>query len=261
MKTAVQFTVERMISERQSLDKIEEFIDEQPLDAETKAALALLSWACYGLGIEPRHIGPVVLVEMSDEHAATLWIPPAPPSPAAPWARSTEQLKPHRTNQPPPKGGPVQMEVLTEVPRTGTKLRFDSDRHFDRPTGDSVIRVQGQSTDGAQVIDAGYVECSSDEARLIALLIREVADPSPETKDRLAQEVQAMHSARLSGRDARQIAEVASREWWTAIRAASPLLGTEREAGGIATRLAERFERASATMATPFATNGESERD
>lgn len=137
------------------------------------------------------------------------------------------------------------MEVLTEVPQTGTKLRFDIDREIERPTGDSVMRVQGQSQDGGNLFDAAYVETNPEEADLVAIVLRETWAPSPETQDQIAQEVQATFGSRLSGRDAAQIAEIATQAQWRAVQQKLGL-GDPNKVKKTAQKLAEQFERASA---------------
>ncbi|HWF25918.1 MAG TPA: hypothetical protein VG275_10745 [Solirubrobacteraceae bacterium] len=136
------------------------------------------------------------------------------------------------------------MEVTTEVPQTGTRLMIDADRDFDTPSGDSVLRVRGERRDGAQVLDAAYVEVDGQEAQAIAQALRQIRQPTPELHDEIAREVQAAFGARLGARDASQIAQIVSRAWWQHL---GVHLGTEQqEREQRLQRLAERFERASA---------------
>jgi hypothetical protein len=93
----------------------------------------------------------------------------------------------------------VTVELTVDNPQTGTKLRLESDRRLERPQGDSVMRVQALGQDGGQVFDAAYVECDAQEADLIATLLHEAQYQSPQTQDRIAQEVQASFASRLSG--------------------------------------------------------------
>lgn len=152
-------------------------------------------------------------------------------------------------------------EVMTEVPESGTKLRIDADRSFERPTGDSVLRIWGQTPDGAQVLDAAYVECNAKEADLIGHVLRQGATPAPSTVDTIAQEVLATFGSKLSGRDAHQIATIAAKAQWLA--AANRLgISGEQEAERTVNELAERFERASAKAQTPpFMGGGNGETD
>lgn len=150
------------------------------------------------------------------------------------------------------------MELLTQVPETGTKLRIDSDRQFDRPHGDSVLRVQGSSADGgANVFDAAYVELNDQEAVLVGHLLRQTLQPSPKTQDMLAQEIQAAFSSQLSARDAAQIAAIVSRAWWNAAQAQIGI-GEEPETKRLVGKLAERFDRTAAKRREPaWSANGD----
>lgn len=138
-------------------------------------------------------------------------------------------------------------EMLVEDQKTGTKLRLDSDRQWQHPQGDSVMRVQSQTKDGGQ-FDTAYVECDPQEADLIAILLHEVTYPSPQTLDTIAQEVHAAFSSKLSGRDAAQIAQIVGRQWWQAIQ---PLLGAGGETEKAMKGLEERFTRAAAKSREP----------
>lgn len=155
------------------------------------------------------------------------------------------------------------MEVLTDSP-SGTHLRIDSDRQFDTPTGDSVLRVQGER-DGGQVFDAAYVEVGAQEANVIAKALRILQKPHPELQDEITQEIQATYSSRLSGRDAHQIAEVcglAQRTWIARLVGGDP-----QSQEKTMERLAERFERAAAKRSgipgnyTPPGNGGEKKKD
>jgi hypothetical protein len=136
------------------------------------------------------------------------------------------------------------MEVLTEVPQTGTRLRIDADRQFEGHAGDSIMRVQGQGRDGSQVFDATYVETSAEEAKVIGALLRALRQPPQELSDEISQEVQATFGARLGGRDAHQISQIVSRVWW---QNAQRLLGSQDDREQQLEHLAERFERAAAS--------------
>lgn len=142
------------------------------------------------------------------------------------------------------------MEVTTELPRSGTKLSIDADREFDGgQTGDSVLRVKGQSPDGSQTIfDASYVEVDSNEAAVVGAVLRMLRKPDADTTDQISQEILGAFGAKLGGRDAHQIAEIAHRAWRT------QNFGTdwpEEERSQRMEKLAERFERASAQRRTP----------
>lgn len=150
------------------------------------------------------------------------------------------------------------MEVQTEVPQTGTRLRIDNDRQFDRPTGDSVIRVQAQSPDGGQVSDVTLVEVSGQESNLISFVLRQVQNPTQKTQELLATEVQAAFPSRLLGRDANQIAQLVARTHWLAVQQQAGI-GDENQAEKAIQQLAERFERAAAKSRTPYGTNGSQE--
>jgi hypothetical protein len=154
------------------------------------------------------------------------------------------------------------MEVITEVPNTGTKLRIDADREFDRQTGDAVLRIFGQSPEGEQVLDAAYVEVNTREADLLADALREARTPMPYTNDALTQEIQAAFSSKLSARDAAQIAQIAHRTRWQGI--VGRWAGNEADAERTINELAERFERASAKADTPatggYTGNGETDK-
>lgn len=145
--------------------------------------------------------------------------------------------------------------VTTEVPETGTRLHIDADRPFDRHAGDGVLRVAGYSPDGSPVFDAAYAELDQEEAQLLAWLCRNAMAPTPETRDRYAQEVQATFSSKLSGRDAHQVADIIARAQWDALQ---EQMGIASQAGNLAVaqRLAERFERTAAAIAVPAAGTG-----
>jgi len=135
------------------------------------------------------------------------------------------------------------MEVMTEVPQTGTKLRIDADRQFEGQAGDSVLRVQGQSRDGSQVFDAIYVETNADEAQVVGTLLRALRQPPQELSDEISQEVQATFGSKLGGRDAHQISQIVTRAWR---QHALQLLGAQPEREQRLEQIAERFERAAA---------------
>jgi hypothetical protein len=136
------------------------------------------------------------------------------------------------------------MEVTTEVPQTGTRLLIDADRDFDRPSGDSVLRVRGERKDGGHVLDAAYVEVDGQEAQAVSQALRQIRQPTPELHDEIAREVQAAFGARLGARDAAQIAQIVSRTWWQHL---GVHLGTDQqEREHRLQQLAERFERAAA---------------
>jgi hypothetical protein len=106
------------------------------------------------------------------------------------------------------------MEVLTQVPSTGTKLRIDADREFEGQPGDSVLRVQGQTPDGGQTIfDAAYVEMDATEAGVTAKVLRLLRKPDPAVTDEIAQDMLAAFGSKLTARDAHQIAEICARSW------------------------------------------------
>lgn len=150
------------------------------------------------------------------------------------------------------------MEVTTQVPQTGTKLRFDSDRQFEGQSGDSVLRVQGQRPDGGQVFDAAYVEIDPKEADATARLLRQIVAPDQSLQDRIAQEVQATFSSKLSGRDGQQIAHIVSLALQQQV---SQWLGgsTTEQSRQKIERLAERLERAAGNRSNPSASYGSSQ--
>lgn len=138
------------------------------------------------------------------------------------------------------------MQLTTQDPQTGTKVRIEADRGFDNQgDGDSVLRILGLREDGSQTFDAEYVEVDPREADGIARLLRHVRQPTQELQDRVAQEIQAMYSARLSARDAQQIAQVTVQ---ATQRQISQWMGysSPEQASKKIERLAERFERAAA---------------
>jgi len=147
------------------------------------------------------------------------------------------------------------VELTVDNPQTGTKLHLESDRQLERQQGDSVMRVQAQAQDGGQVFDAAYVECDAQEADLIATLLRETQNQSPQTQDTIAQEVQAAFASKLSGRDAAQIAQIVARSRRQAIRTQLGV-GDEAEAEQIVNKLAERFGRAASKRREPSSGNG-----
>lgn len=146
------------------------------------------------------------------------------------------------------------MEVTTQVPQTGTKLRIDADRQFEGQAGDSVLRVQGQSPDGGQVFDAAYVEVDAQEAQAIGMLVRNLRQPTPELQDAIAQDVLAPFTAKLSGKDAAQIAHIVTKAWWDQL---ASYLGPQGEREQRIERLAERFDRAAAKRKQPFGASTE----
>jgi len=135
------------------------------------------------------------------------------------------------------------VELTVDNPQTGTKLHLESDRQLERQQGDSVMRIQAQARDGGQVFDAAYVECDAQEAELIATLLHNTQYQSPQTQDRIAQEVQATFASKLSGRDAAQIAQIVARSWRQSVQTQVGI-GDEAEAEQMINRLAERFSRA-----------------
>jgi hypothetical protein len=143
------------------------------------------------------------------------------------------------------------VEVQTQVPQSGTKLRIQNDRQFDQQSGDSVLRVSGQSQDGSPVYDAAYVEVEAREADTVGRLIRGARSPQPEIQDKISQEVQAAFSSRLSGRDAHQVALIATQAiqqqvaQWLGSPSGQPTDQTSQKLE----RLAERFERAAGLKA------------
>lgn len=142
------------------------------------------------------------------------------------------------------------MEVTTELPRSGTKLSIDADREFDGgQTGDSVLRVKGQSSDGSQTIfDAAYVEVDANEAAVVGGVLRMLRKPDADTTDQIAQEILGAFGSKLTGREAHQLAEIAAQTW------RKQNFGTdwpEEQRGQRIEKLAERFERASAQRRTP----------
>jgi hypothetical protein len=147
------------------------------------------------------------------------------------------------------------VELTVDNPQTGTKLHLESDRQLERQQGDSVMRVQAQAQDGGQVFDAAYVECDAQEADLIASLLHDTQYQSQQTQDRVAQEVQAAFTSRLSGRDAAQIAQIVARSRWQAIQGQLGI-GDEAEAERIVNRLVERFSRAASKRREPASGNG-----
>lgn len=147
------------------------------------------------------------------------------------------------------------MELTVNNPQTGSNLHLESDRQLERPQGDSVMRVQAQAQDGGQIFDAAYVECDAQEADLIATLLHETQNQSPQTQDRIAQEVQATFASKLSGRDAAQIAQIAARSGWQAIQTQLGI-GEEAEAEQIVNKLVERFSRAASKRREPASGNG-----
>lgn len=150
------------------------------------------------------------------------------------------------------------MEVVTQVPSTGTKLHIDADREFDHQSGDAVLRILGQASDGHQVLDAAYVQCNATEANLIGYLLRQTLTPQPETTDVITQEILAAFGSQLSARQASQISQMASRAQWSTL---SQQLATDQQnAERQINELAERFQRASAKAETPaFAGSGNGE--
>lgn len=143
------------------------------------------------------------------------------------------------------------MEVTTQVPETGQRIKIDADRQFDGQTYDSVVRIQGQNPDGTPSLDATMVQVDEQEAEAIGKLIRSLKSPQQEVLDRIAQEVQATFSAKLSGRDAQQIAHLVHRSWWEQF---SSSFGStdEPERASKVEYLAERFYRAAGRSRTPF---------
>jgi uncharacterized protein (UPF0261 family) len=114
------------------------------------------------------------------------------------------------------------MEVLTEVPQTGTKLFFDADREFDGQAGDTVMRVKGQTREGTPLFDAAYVEVDEESATVVAALLRAIRQPSAEVTD--------------------QIAQIAQQAW-----KGLATIWPEAERQERTAKLAERFERAAAS--------------
>jgi len=147
------------------------------------------------------------------------------------------------------------VELTVDNPQTGTKLHLESDRQLERQQGDSVMRVQAQTQDGGQVFDAAYVECGAQEAELIASLLHDTQYQSQQAQDRVAQEVHAAFTSRLSGRDAAQIAQIVARSHWQAIQGQLGI-GDEAEAERIVNRLVERFSRAASKRREPASGNG-----
>lgn len=147
------------------------------------------------------------------------------------------------------------MEVLTQVPSSGTKLRIDADREFDAgQSGDSVLRVQGQTPDGGQTIfDAAYVEVDAAEAEVTAKVLRGLRKPDRDMTDGISQDILAAFGGKLNAREAHQIAEIAASAWRD--RAGQ---GTwpQEECGPRLDKLAERFERASAQRKQPAFSGG-----
>lgn len=140
------------------------------------------------------------------------------------------------------------MEVQTQDPQTKTRLRIQGDRTFDRQSGDSVLRVQGQGEDGGQVFDAAYVEVNDQEAQGIGKMLRQLRSPSSELIDQIAQDVLGAYGSKLSGRDAHQIAHVIIRTQWQSL--AQQFGQDESQQTQQIDRLAERFERAAANRRT-----------
>lgn len=141
------------------------------------------------------------------------------------------------------------MEVQTKDPQTKTTLRIQGDRTFDRQSGDSVLRVQGQGEDGSQVFDAAYVEVNEQEAQALGKLLRQLRSPSSEMTDQIAQEILSAYGSKLGGAQAHQIAElvVRAQRWQIAQQ-----FGTdESQQAQAIERLAERFERTAANRRTP----------
>lgn len=148
------------------------------------------------------------------------------------------------------------MELQTEVPQTGTKVRIDADRGFEGQSGDSILHVQGQSTDGSPTFDAAYVEVNAQEAEAISHVLRWIGSPTPQMLDKVAQEVQATFSSKLGGRDAQQIAQLTA----TAVRQLVGQwigAGSDHQVQEQVDTLAERFERAAAKRRQRYAGQGE----
>lgn len=152
------------------------------------------------------------------------------------------------------------MEVLTEVPQSGTKLRIDADRQFEQQQGDSVLRVQGQSREGSPIFDAAYVEVSDQEAQAVATILQWITQPTPELQDKIAQEVQAAFSSKLSGRDAQQIAHIVTRAQTQALQEYVSLPRTQDQPTNGSQHplqsLSERFQRAAARKRGPYSGSG-----
>lgn len=135
------------------------------------------------------------------------------------------------------------MEVLAEVPETGTKLRFDTDRQFDGGPGDATLHIEGLKDDGSKIHDGTYVEVTPEEAGLVAWFVRAIRQPTPELRDKITQEIQSAYGSCLSGREAQQVGDLA---WRGIMDAAQGKLGAGRPtAERTMDRLAERFDRAS----------------
>jgi hypothetical protein len=156
------------------------------------------------------------------------------------------------------------MEVLTESPQ-GTKLRIDADRQWEGQQGDSVLRVQGQSADGGAIFDAAYVEIAEQEAQAVSQVLSVLDSPPAELVDHIAQEVQATFRSRLSGRDAAQIAQIATlatQQWVMQSLGASSEQWKQQSGASPIKRLAERFQRAASKRRGPYAgskTNGQTD--
>lgn len=146
------------------------------------------------------------------------------------------------------------MEVLAEVPETGTKLRFESDREFDGGPQDATLRIRGSKDDGSPTHDGIYVEVTPEEAGLVAWFTRAIRQPTPELRDRITQEIQAAYGSCLTGKEAQQVADLA---WGGIMDTARSRLNVHGRSAAEHTieRLAERFDRAStrAQAATPTA--------
>lgn len=143
------------------------------------------------------------------------------------------------------------MEVTTQVPETGQRIKIDTDRQFDDRMYDSVFRVQGQNPDGTPSLDATMVQVDEQESEAIGKLIRSLKSPQQDVLDRIAQEVQATFGSKLGGRDAQQIAQLVHRSWWEQF--SSAFGGTdEPERASKVEHLAERFFRAAGRSRTPY---------
>lgn len=151
------------------------------------------------------------------------------------------------------------MELTTEVPQTGTRLRIDADRQFEQAQGDSVLRVQGEK-DGTPVFDAAYVEVDERDGEAVAQILDWTLTPPPEVQDEIAQQVQATFQSKLSGRDANQIAHIATQATWQAMMQSLGLPSPDQidKTQHPLAKLAERFRRAAAKRRSAYSGGSQS---
>lgn len=134
-------------------------------------------------------------------------------------------------------------QLQARVPGSGTDVTFTNDRTWDGESGDSVLRVQGQSSDGGQVIDRNFTEVSGQQAQALGKILRALTQMPSDVLESITRDVQATFGSQLNGSDCHLLAEQVGRRYAEAL---TSNLGQAQERQQQINQLAERFERTAA---------------